>query len=469
MTDKPLCFIDVETTGTNAISGRIIEIGILKVEKDKIVKEYESLLNPEVRIDPFIEQLTGIRSESLENAPLFSDIKDEIYEILDDSIFVAHNVRFDYSFIRNEFRRFGINFSSKHFDTVKLARILYPGHSHYNLDSIIERHGIKVKNRHRAFDDAKVLWEFFKKSKNDLEEKIFDDALKIVLKKPTLPVGITQKMVDELPETPGVYVFSDENGTPLYIGKSINIKDRVLSHFSNDYGSTTDMKITQTAKSVIGIETAGEFSALLLESSLIKSKQPIFNRMLRHSRKMLVLVKTKNKDGYYSVNIKNMEDIQTEEIEDILGVYKNQKSLKDDLYELCKENLLCPKVMGQDKSRGYCFNYQLERCNGACMKEESVLKYNLRFDEAFYDRKVKSWKFDKPLIIKEIGEKTEIHLIDKWCYLGSIKDESESLSDIKLEYRFDLDTYKILKRYLGNPNNLKNVSFFEPVHSEADF
>ena len=163
MLPKSICFVDLETTGTNAYFGKIIEIGILKVENNKVVKRYKQLLNPQTYLDPFIENLTGIRAYELENQPTFESIKDEIYEILKDSVFVAHNVRFDYGFIKSEFRRAGITYKSKHFCTIKLARLLYPDLKKYNLDSIIQNFNIKCANRHRAFDDAAVLWEFVKK------------------------------------------------------------------------------------------------------------------------------------------------------------------------------------------------------------------------------------------------------------------------------------------------------------------
>lgn len=460
MIDKPLAFVDIETTGTNAVNGRIIEIGILKVEGERVIQEYQKLINPEMRIDPFIEQMTGIKFEVLENAPTFYSLKDEIYEILDGSIFVAHNVRFDYGFLRNEFKRTGMSFTTKHFDTVKLARILYPGHSHYNLDAIIERHGIVNESRHRAFGDAKVLWDFFRSSKQNVKQELFEAALKMVLKKPSIPPGIRQSEVDKLPESPGVYIFSGSEGAPLYIGKSIDIKDRVLSHFANDYGSETDMKIMQTVKSVQAIETSGDLSALLLESALIKKMKPIYNRMLRDSEKRPVVVKTVNKDGYNTAMIKNMDEIYPEDIENILGVFKNKKQVKEKLHETVKENSLCTKLMGLEKSKGRCFYFQLGVCHGACIGEEANIKYNLRFEEAFIGKKVKPWRFEKPIIIKEMGNKSEIHLVDKWCYMGSITDETEDMAKLKLEYKFDYDTYKILKRYLANPNNQKNINLF---------
>lgn len=461
---QPLCFVDIETTGTNALSGRIIEIGILKVQDGELIETYETLINPEMRVDPFIEQMTGINYESLTGAPLFGDIKDKLIEILDESIFVAHNVRFDYGFVRNEFRRQGVNFKSKHFCTVKLARALYPGLAHYNLDAIMSEFKIENKNRHRAFGDAQVLWEFYKISEKINEKEKFQEAIKLVLKKPTLPPGISREEIEELPESPGVYIFLDANSAPIYIGKSINIKERVLSHFANDYGGATDMKIYQTVKNIKYQETAGELGALLLEAKLIKEMKPAFNRMLRISNQRPVILKSRDRKGFKCVNTRNLDEIEVNDIENLLGVFKSKKQMKDYLYEMCKEYKLCPKVMGREKGKGMCFSSQIGQCLGACGGKESALKYNLRFDEAFLNTKVKRWQFDGPILVKEKNDlisdgetNEEIHVIDKWCYLGSLNNENDRLEDISREYKFDWDTYKILRRYLLRPDNLRRI------------
>ena len=133
-----LALIDIETTGASAPYDRIIEIGILRIENNKVVKKFETLLNPGGQISPFIQNLTGISNSVLENAPSFSDIKSDLAEMLDSCIFVAHNARFDYAFIKSEFRKLGISYSAKQLCTVKLSRMLFPTVPHHNLDSIIE-------------------------------------------------------------------------------------------------------------------------------------------------------------------------------------------------------------------------------------------------------------------------------------------------------------------------------------------
>ena len=455
MLSLPLSFVDLETTGTSTNFNRIIEIGILKVDRNKVIRKYETLINPEISIDPFIQQYTGINPQDLENAPTFYDLKDEILEILKDSIFVAHNVRFDYGFIRNEFKRFDISFSSKHFCTVKLARLLYPEWKKYNLDTVIEKFKLNIKRRHRAFDDAKAIWHFYKKSQKEIKKDKFESALRIALKRPSVPVNLSQEILEALPESSGVYIFYGDKSTPLYIGKSLNIRDRVLSHFSGDHLSTLEMKISQTVKSIETVQTAGELGALLLESSLIKKLQPLYNRLLRNKRQLLVLKKIVNPDGFNTITTGILSEITIDDFSEIIGIFKSQKELKNTLHDLSEEYSLCNKLLGLEKTDRYCFAFHLGQCKGACQSEEMSLKYNLRFDEAFYKFKIKRWPFTGPIIVKEKSIGRESFIIDKWCILDSVKSQYDK---INTEYGFDYDTYKIIKRYIETPKNMRNIS-----------
>lgn len=452
-----ICFVDLETSGMSSYYSRIIEIGIIKIENGKVVKKYKQLINPEKYIDPFITNLTGITPKMLENAPTFDSVKDEILEILKDSIFVAHNVRFDYGFIRQEFKKFDITYTSKHFCTVKLARFLFPTLKYYNLDSIIQNFGIECKNRHRAFDDALVLWKFYQHIQKKLSQEAILNAVSKAMKRPSVPVSISEEVLDSLPETSGVYIFYGANDMPLYIGKSINLRDRVLSHFSSDYLSSTDMRISNQASRVEIIETSGELSALLLESSLVKQKQPLFNRRLRHSRKMTILMRSSNNE-YFSAKEQELENIPVEDLENILGVFRSRKQLKDFLYSLAKEYKLCLKLLNLEKTKNACFNYRLGLCRGACLNSEMKLRYNLRFEEAFYKHKIKPWKFNGPILIKEGGR--EGFIVDKWCLLGKVENEKR-LFEISKEYVFDLDTYKILNRFIMSPKNFRKINLLQ--------
>lgn len=175
-----LSFIDIETTGGWATTDKIIEVGIIRVENGRVKKRLNKLIDPDRPLPPFITQLTGISDKDLVSAPSFYDVSEEILELLEDSIFVAHNVGFDYSFIKHEFENIGHNFSSSRLCTVKLSRHFYPEHKRHNLDSVIQRHNLKVKNRHRAMDDAKAIFEFYK----ILEKEFSTEEISKLIKKP---------------------------------------------------------------------------------------------------------------------------------------------------------------------------------------------------------------------------------------------------------------------------------------------
>lgn len=461
MLPAKLAFVDIETTGTRSSFDRIIEIGILRVENNRLVKKYQTLINPQAHIPPEIEMLTGITPKDLERAPTFRQVADEILEILSDTFFVAHNVRFDYGFLKHEFRRRGISFSSKHFCTVKLSRCLFPSAKHHNLDSLIERFQIVCKRRHRAFDDAKVLFAFYKKIQKMFPLETLEKAINIGLSRPTIPLSLTLADLENLPELPGVYIFYADEGVPLYIGKSINIRERVLSHFSGDIHSSFEMKISQQIKSIETIPTAGELGALFLESSLIKERIPLYNRMLRNKKELIAIKAKKDKDGYMTVFLEPVSEV---EISD-LGFFKSDRQAKDFLYKMAREHGLCERLLGLEKTKTACFAYRLGRCKGACVAQEAPLFYNLRFSAAFSDMKIASWPFSGPIIIEETDatrDITEYLLVDKWCFLGKVvTDENGSLNDLTRNYSFDLDMYKILRQYLRSPKNMKRIKLLD--------
>jgi len=164
MTHRPLVFLDIETTGGSPLGSRITEIGALRVEDGKVVGKFSQLVNPEQHVPGFITNMTGISDDMLWDAPLFRGIADDLEVFLDGAVFIAHNVNFDYSFIRAAYGEIGAKFNMDRMCTARLSRRLYPDQPRHNLDTIIERHGFVVADRHRAFDDAQVLFEFYTKA-----------------------------------------------------------------------------------------------------------------------------------------------------------------------------------------------------------------------------------------------------------------------------------------------------------------
>ena len=230
----PLVFVDVETDGMNYTHGHVIEVAAIRVENGQIVDEFRSLINPGGEIPRFITRLTGISSGDLVDAPYFEQIADRLYGVMEGALFVAHNVRFDFSFLKSEFRRVGMDFSPRLFCTVRLSRALYPEQKSHKLASLIERHSLHFSDRHRAYDDAHALWQFVQIVVRDFSVDDVMVAFKKQQRYQALPPGITWQDINALPDTPGVYFFEDDDGSPLYIGKSVTIRRRVMSHFNQD-------------------------------------------------------------------------------------------------------------------------------------------------------------------------------------------------------------------------------------------
>lgn len=453
-------FVDIETTGISRNQDSIIEIAALKVEGGKLIRSYRTLINPHITLPPFIQDLTGISASDLDSAPDFSGIKDELFELLSGSIFVAHNARFDYSFIRKAFENHEISFTAKQLCTVKLFRALNPGLRRYNLDSLIETYKLPVKHRHRAWDDAKALFDFYKKAKRMHPKETFEAAIHKILKHISTPINLTSDDLESLPESPGVYIFwSDDNDVPLYVGKSINIKDRVLSHFADSPNSAKELNISQQVKRVEAVATAGELTALLAESTYIKKLQPLYNRQLRLRQRLIIARVSQNSDGYKTVKLEAADSIAPDDLESIVGIYRSVKQAQETLQVIAKDHKLCPKLVGTHKSKSSCFWYQLGWCKGACVKNEPPLFYNTRFIEAFSKYQFKRWPFVGPVVIREGSRNlSSAIIVDKWCILKSgTWDDSGSLSTEDLPYSFDLDAYKILFRFLSKDQNLKKV------------
>lgn len=450
--DGPLCFVDIETNGLNHVRGRVIEVAAIRVENGRIVHSLNTLIDPETELPQFITKLTGITAHDLRGAPTFDQVAGELAEILEGAVFVAHNVRFDYSFLKQEFSRLGAPFLPRQLCTVKLSRALYPHERSHKLQSLIDRHGFTYAKRHRAYDDAAVLWQFVQHVQKHFPPEQVANAVARQIRQPAIPKGLEPELVKNLPETPGVYIFEDEAGRPLYVGKSINIRKRVLQHFGRDHAETKEFKLSQAVKHITTHETAGELAALLLESRLVKELLPLYNRQLRRTEKLIVARQGRDERGYITVALEETGGIEPDEAADILAVYSRRSKAKDSFNQIVKSYSLCPKLMGLEKSGAACFLYQLKKCGGACIALEPADAYNRRLLHAFARQRIQSWPYRDAVVVQEKPGSETVHgiIIDKWCVLGSITQEPYCEPIIKLnEKAFDLDTYKILQSFFA--------------------
>lgn len=230
--------------------------------------------------------------------------------------------------------------------------------------------------------------------------------------------------VAKLPNSPGVYLFLDAEGQPIYIGKSVRIKERVLSHFSARFQHPKELKLFRKTQAITYEQTNGEFGALLLESQLIKRHRPIFNRRLRRASQLYTIDTFVNKRGYTALAIVklNINDFNLGQGNSI-GLYRSQRQAKQHIEVMVKAHALCGVLTGLENGRGPCFLHQLEMCHGACIEHESAQSYNQRLFAALRDLDLSDWPFDSAIAINERGSRTDLkwHVFDKWCYLGSAK------------------------------------------------
>ena len=368
--------IDIETTGGLAKRDRITEIAIVKTDGETIIDTYESLINPGRSIPPEITRITGITDEMVVDAPFFYQIAKEIVQWTEDAIFVAHNVRFDYSFIQQAFAELGYTFSKKQLCTVRLTRTVFPGLKSYSLGNLIKHFGITVNARHRALDDALATTQIFHQALQTTYGE--GDARQLInggIRATKLPDKITMDLLHSLPESPGVYYFHNESGKVVYVGKSINIRKRVMQHFSK-VTSKSD-RMLQVVRDITYELTGSELVALLLENQEIKSLQPEINKASRARTYPYYIYSYVDDLGYHNLNLckHNSKNVR---LYPPLSYHTSKQSAKGHLEALTHQFHLCDKLQHLDEREGACISYQMQTCFGACVLEESSEQYNER-------------------------------------------------------------------------------------------
>ncbi len=457
--------IDIETTGGRASDSKITEIAIVLHDGEKIIDTWESLINPETYIPPFIVNLTGITQEMVKDAPKFYEVAKKIVEMTENAIFVAHNVRFDYSFIKEEFKKLGYTYTRKQLCTIKLSRRTFPGLRSYGLSNLIRSLNLKNKNRHRAMGDTMTTVELFEKILAHQENNHqINDLVNLGVKEALLPQNISMETLHNLPEACGVYFFNNPNGYPVYIGKSINIKKRVMSHFS---------KITQKAaklqQAVFDISyelTGSELIALLHESQLIKSLNPKINRAQRTKNFPIMIHTYYNEEGY--ICFETAPNSRTnKKSKHIVTSFPSATRAKGKLIQIQKKYELCPSLCHTDIGNKPCFNYHIQLCKGACIGEESATEYNDRatlaldaintvFTENFIILDKGRTEFENSLVIVENGSCLGFGYIDK----DEVINEAEDMKNFIKSYPSYPETARIIQNYVEkNFGKLKIIKF----------
>jgi len=449
---RDLVFVDLETTGGNAAYHRITEVGIVRMRDGEVIEEWSSLVNPECRIPSYIEAFTGITNEMVADAPRFADVAPVVREKLESPVFVAHNARFDYAFLRAEFRRLGLHFAARVMCTVKMSRRLFPDFVRHNLDVVMERHGLTCSARHRALGDARVIADLWRIWLREIAPGQLATAAAAVIGAHRLPAYLPQDLADELPDGPGVYRFFGEDGALLYIGKSSSLRTRILGHFAAEHTDAKEQKKARQTRRIDWIETAGDLGAQLKEAEWIKAQQPLYNKRLKRQSENLTLQTVAAEPG---VVLRVIETLDVAELDQCFGVFHSLKDARKALTDIARAHSLCLKILGLEQGSGSCFAYQLGKCKGGCVGVEPLLLHRLRLMMALSALKLKSWPFPGRIALREGAARRaadcEYHVLDRWAYLGTARapDELEELGRSDRPVAFDVDVYRILVRHFA--------------------
>ncbi|MFL1405715.1 exonuclease domain-containing protein [Marinobacter sp. M1N3S26] len=460
-----LAFLDLETTGGSAGHDRITEVGIRFWRDGEVVGEWQTLVNPQTRIPAYIERFTGITNDMVADAPMFGAIADELRERLEGCIFVAHNARFDYGFIKAEFRRLVQPFSARVLCTVKLSRRLYPEHRRHNMDALIQRHGLAQVQRHRAMGDVSAMVDFFTHALEDKGVDAVEQAVRTLLQRPSVPSHMPPDVLDDIPSVPGVYRFYGENDVLLYVGKSTNIAQRVASHFSGDHNSSKGVRLSESMRRVDWTETAGELGALLLELRQIKALRPMYNRRSRPAKTLWSIELTENAQGYLQARL--VQQVEPHRLGDYYGLFRSKRDAQRALTGIAGKNELCNRLLDLEPpdQEGPCFQRTLGRCKGACEGLEDVIRYNLRVQIAFHSLRLKTWPWQGPVGVREHNPgtgRTEILVIYNWMHVVTLRSDEE-LEDLSLRgtaVTFDMDSYKLVVKALSG-KGVKGLTILE--------
>ncbi|MDQ3048994.1 MAG: exonuclease domain-containing protein [Bacteroidota bacterium] len=450
--------IDIETCGGKFEfrKGRITEICILIHDGLQVTDKFSTLINPECYISPFYTSLTGITNDMVANAPKFHEVAKKIHELTEDKIFIAHNVGFDYGFIKEEFASLGFKYKRETLCTVRLSRKLLPGKFSYSLGKLCDSLGISNDARHRAEGDAVATARLFdillqvKSSHPQYKNCGVDELMTRRIDK------IKQYILNKLPENCGVYYFLDKEGKIIYIGKSVNMYQRAMSHFNTK--ENKGKKMLNDLYNVDFVCTGSELIAILMESEEIKKHKPVYNRMRKSSEFTHCIDWFRDEKG-----IINFRIVEYEQSEQALLSFTTYATARERLESWIDEFSLCLRYCALMAEGSICFNHQIKKCNGICMEEEEAEVYNRRAGEV-----LSKYIYEHPdFVLLDKGrtnEERSVIIIEKGNYSGfGYVDNSEQIS-MPSEFRnyirqrnYYPDANDLVKGFLRQGKNIKKT------------
>ncbi len=431
-----LAFVDLETTGLGPKIHRIIEIGVITVDADRAI-EWTTLINPRVQISEHSRSYHRIDHELLAAAPRFADIAADLAELLAGRLFIAHNARFDYSFLRAEFQRVGIAFSPRVLCSVMLSRKLYPHYARHDLNALAERHGFQAEIRHRALPDAQLIWQFWQAAHREHPQERIAGIVENLLAGPVLPAHLDPALIDRLPETPGVYVLHSEAG-PLHVGRASNLKLHLQNYFRIDRTSGKALAISHLVRNITWRVAQGELGAQLQWSVMARTLLPA-------KRVRVSLCSWRfAPDAHPAVELISLSDRAATTMP-LFGIFHSERKACNALSRLAARRGLCHALLGiSDISGGACIACSVDRRRAGCGRKRDRLEHLTRALTALLPLRIAPWPYPGPIAIRE---RADLHVVENWRYLGTARGDHEIHS--VMENRpgdFDEDVFALLAR-----------------------
>ncbi len=366
--------VDIETTGGYAAANGITEISIHIHDGKKVIRHYETLINPEINIPGYIRGLTGITNQMVADAPTFNEVAGDIYGLLQGRVFVAHSVNFDYSFIKEHLAANGYELNTKKLCTIRLSRKIFPGAGSYGLGKICGYLGIEIDDRHRAGGDARATVKLFELLQANDAEAVIEKMLKKNSKEQSLPPNVPREQFEALPDLPGIYYFKDNKGKVVYVGKARNLRKRVSSHFSNNSASRQKQDFMRAIHNISFEVCGSELMALVLESHEIKRLWPAFNRSQKRFEPVYVIADYHDQQGYHRLGIhKAAKGFKP------LAAFSTVTEGQSLLRRLTLDFELCPRLNGLSTATGQCAD---TNCPCTQPTTKTINQYNKKVKQA---------------------------------------------------------------------------------------
>ncbi len=442
--------IDVETTGGSPSVDRVIEIAVFVFDGEKITGSFSTLLNPKRPIDPYVTKLTGISNDMVKNAPLFEEVHEKILELTHENIFVAHNVKFDFGMIRQEFKRLGIDFNRKQLDTVNLARKTIPGFNSYSLGNICDSLEIEITDRHRATGDAEATVKLLKLILDkQVSQKYIEIELNHGIDVDLLPPYLSKAEIEKLPEDAGVFYYKDEVGKILYLDGSKNIRKKVITDFSKPADSPEKTRMFELMRNIDYELTGNELTAKLLSYRELKTHLPEFNKKPRiqvHTHGIFI---DKDEQGFLQLKIHPLE---WEEGELILKFPSKAVA-----------NKILGKVIKDNNLHGWFAIRSKMKESG--LEEKNLKNYNTQIEKAIRKHLYRHPSF---FIIAEgiHPDEHSVIWIENNTYRGFgyfnpelTANTPENLKEVVKHDEDDLEVQKIIRSHLRKMKNSKIISY----------